>query len=188
MIESAGSRTAGTSRPRKLRNRIAARLRAEEGQAMPELALGICVLLVVVLGIIDFGKAINYWNDDNHLANLGARMAAVGSTGSTCGGTDYSTSGTLAGYIRCEAGLDSGELTSGGGGNGVQNGGACVQVSASSAAVGQPVTVTVSEQYKWLPVPMLGGFGNLGTTSVSGTATMRLEQAPPSGVVSSAGC
>jgi hypothetical protein len=63
-----------------------------------------------------------------------------------------------------------------------------VQVSASSAAVGQPVTVTVSEQYKWLPVPMLGGFGNLGTTSVSGTATMRLEQAPPSGVVSSAGC
>ena len=188
MTGGAGEPTVGTPPRPALRVRLMARLRAEEGQAMAELALGICVLLVVVLGIIDFGKAINYWNDDNHLANLGARMAAVGSTGSTCGGTNYATSGTLAAYIRCEAGLDSGELTSGGGTNGVQNGGACVQVAVSSATVGQPVTVTVSEQYTWLPVPKLGGVGSLGTANLSGTATMRLEQVPSSGVVSSAGC
>jgi hypothetical protein len=152
---------------------------------MAELGLCICVLLIVVIGIVDFGKAINYWNDDNHLANLGARFAAVGSTGSTCNGGTFST---LAAYIRCEAGLDSGELTSGGGSNGVQNGGACVSVVAPSTTVGSPVTVTVSENYKWLQVPLLGSVGNFANSSLSGTATMRLEQVPPSGVVSTAGC
>jgi Flp pilus assembly protein TadG len=62
--------------------------RAEDGQAMVELALALPILLIVIFGIVDFGRAINYWNDENSLANVGARIAAVGSIPSadpTCG-------------------------------------------------------------------------------------------------------
>jgi Flp pilus assembly protein TadG len=166
--------------------RARARCRSERGQAMAELALVIPVLLLLVLGIVDFGRAVNYWNDTTHLANLGARFAAVGSTGSTCNGTDYSQSGTLAAYLQCEAGIDSPELKNGGGSTGIQNG-VCVSVVPGST-VGAPVTVTVSANYNWLPVPMLGRVAQFAQTPISGTATMRLEQPPPSGIASTAGC
>jgi Flp pilus assembly protein TadG len=35
------------------------------------------LLLVLLLGMIDFGKAFTDWIDQTHLANLGARLAAV---------------------------------------------------------------------------------------------------------------
>src|ERR1700720_2211329 len=62
---------------------------SEDGQAVVELALALPILLIVVLGIVDFGRAVNYWNDENHVANLAARYAAVGTlpgSGATCGG------------------------------------------------------------------------------------------------------
>jgi Flp pilus assembly protein TadG len=52
-------------------------LRREEGQATVEFAIVIPLLLLLVVGIFEFGKAFNYWIDLNHLANEGARWAAV---------------------------------------------------------------------------------------------------------------
>ena len=55
----------------------ACRLGREEGQATVEFAIVIPLLLLLIVGIIEFGKAFNYWIDLNHLANEGARWAAV---------------------------------------------------------------------------------------------------------------
>jgi Flp pilus assembly protein TadG len=148
---------------------------------MAELALVICVLLLVVLGIVDFGKAMNFWNDETHVANEAARYAAVGNLPSSgaCG-TNNSAVTDLVSYIKCEAGVDSSELANGGGSNGSQ-GPVTVCVSIPSAAVGQPVTVKLTTNYKWLQLPVLGGALQWANTNISGTATMRLEQVPPSG-------
>jgi hypothetical protein len=54
-------------------------------------------------------------------------------------------------------------------------------VSIPNAAVGQPVTVKLTTNYKWLPLPVLAGALQWANTNISGTATMRLEQVPPSG-------
>src|SRR5438105_15914427 len=51
--------------------------RDDRGVALTEMALVLPVLLLLILGMVDFGKAINYWIDDTHLANEGARMAVV---------------------------------------------------------------------------------------------------------------
>src|SRR5919201_6035109 len=49
----------------------------ERGVALVEFALVVPLVLLLILGMIDFGKAINYWIDETHLANEGARWAAV---------------------------------------------------------------------------------------------------------------
>src|ERR671924_2194372 len=49
----------------------------DRGTSVTEFALVLPLLLVLILGMIDFGKAINYWIDQTHLANEGARLAVV---------------------------------------------------------------------------------------------------------------
>ena len=52
----------------------------ERGVALIEFALVLPLLLVLLLGMIDAGKAFNYWNDETHLANEAARYAVVNSS------------------------------------------------------------------------------------------------------------
>ena len=47
------------------------------GAALAELALVLPLLLLLILGMLDFGKAFNQWMSGTHLANEGARLAAV---------------------------------------------------------------------------------------------------------------
>ena len=49
----------------------------ESGVALVEMALVLPVLLVLVFGMVDFARAMNYWVDGTHLANVTARYAAV---------------------------------------------------------------------------------------------------------------
>jgi hypothetical protein len=162
---------------------------SEDGQALVELALAVPVLLIVVLGIVDFGRAVNYWNDQTHIANLGARFAAVNSWPESCeeGGNTVATP-TLVAYVKCQAYNDSPELKNGGGSSGVQ-GGITVCVTAPKPEVGWPVTVTVTSKYKWLPYPkVLGGGFTFLTSTLSGKATMRLEQVPKAQVTEGSSC
>jgi Flp pilus assembly protein TadG len=144
---------------------------SEDGQALVEFALVLPVLLVVLLAIFDFGRAVNYWNDENHVANLGARAAAVGAmpTSGPCSTSESS----LAAYLKCEAEIASPSLASG----------STVCVSIPKAAVGEPVTVKVTAKYAWLPFL---GFKE-ATSELSGTATMRLEQVPPENFATTTG-
>ena len=104
----------GLVRPR---NVISARLRRdrESGQAMVEFALILIPLLLLVVGIIQFGIGLNFWLDQQRISNQGARWAVVNSWPGcdrnqlkdtctavpACGPSMPNT--TLANYLRCQA-------------------------------------------------------------------------------------
>jgi TadE-like protein len=172
---------------------------SEDGQALVELALVVPLLLLLVLGIVDFGRAVNYWNDENHLASVGARYAAVGAlpTGGTCGPASANATNPLVAYLQCEAGNDSLELKNGSGAssppNGIQgtglSGSGAISVCVPSNAVGQPVTVAMNTTFQWLPLPkMLGGGSPFANPTLKGTATMRLENTVPAAWITTTAC
>jgi Flp pilus assembly protein TadG len=141
----------------------ALRLSEERGTALVEFALVAPLLFLLLFGMLDFGKAFNYWNDSNHLAAEGARWAVVNSNPG---------SGSLQQYIQQQA--DSSEL----------RGLAVVCVAfptnpdtGTAGQVGDPVTVSVKSTYTW--VPFVSQRANLSpTTQINGSATMRLEALP----------
>jgi len=146
---------------------ILSRLRDARGDALVEFALVAPLLFVVLFGMIDFGKAFNYWLDENHLASQAARLAAVDNTspsGTCLDGSTPTGSPLLLSYIKCNA--DSSELRS--------NATVCVHFPSLNTSTGNPVRITVSTTYTWLPI--IGSlFGGAGTTTITGDATMRLE-------------
>ena len=73
------------------------RFKDESGTALVEFAFVLPLLLVLVLGIADFGRAFNYWIDTTHLANVAARYAAVNQN------PGAATSRTLQRYMELQA-------------------------------------------------------------------------------------
>lgn len=148
--------------------------RPEDGVALVEFALVAPLLLVILFGMLDFGRTFNYWIDATHLANEGARWAVVNK--------NPASSGTLQNYIQQQADTDE-----------LRNGGSSAVPSAlqvcitfpNGATVGNPVRVTASLTYNWLPFLSEQALGGLTSTTVSSSSTMRLE-APPTAY--SAGC
>ena len=141
------------------------RLNDERGTSLVEFALILPLLLLILFGVLDFGKAFNYRNDQTHLAAEGARWAVVNSNP---GG------GTLQQYIQQQA--DSAELRT--------NAQVCISFPTNSETgtngqVGDPVNVTVKSDYNWIPFLASGSGGGLNLpTTISGSATMRLEAQP----------
>jgi len=140
-------------------------LNSESGVALTEFALVLPVLLVLLLGMIDFGKAFNYWIDETHLANEAARWAAVDKNPGT---------GTLQGYIQQQATTE--ELRSGGTASVPSAAQVCISFPSGTARVGDPVKVTVTTTYNWLP--FLSDKLSAASTTISGAAVMRLEAVP----------
>jgi Flp pilus assembly protein TadG len=141
-----------------IRNRLA----DQRGTAVIEMALALPLLLVLVLGILDFGKAFNYWNDVNHLAAEGARYAAVNRS---------PDGGDLKAYIKQRA--DTPELRS--------LAEVCISFPTGVAKVGEPVRVTVTADHSWVdfldsPPAPLNGIRTI--TAITGTAEHRLEVVP----------
>jgi Flp pilus assembly protein TadG len=117
-------------RPRKALVLLSALRREQRGTAVVEFALIAIPLCLIVFGIIDFGRALNYYNDVTQLAGAGARAASV----------NTNIDGTAAdGNFQADlaAQNDSPELT-----NKVQ---VCIQ--SVPTQVGQPVTVTVKYRF-----------------------------------------
>ena len=133
--------------------------------ALVEFALVLPLLLVILFGMLDFGKAFNYWIDQTHLANEGARWAVVNKNPGA---------GTLQEYIQQQA--DSPELRNGGTSSVPTPMQICISFPNGAANVGDPVLVTASTTYNWLP--FLGDRIGIAQTTVTGSATMRLEALP----------
>jgi Flp pilus assembly protein TadG len=150
--------------PMRLSTSVRTRFRVESGAALVEFALVLPLLLTLLFGMIDFGRAFNYWIDQTHLASEGSRWAAVNKNP---GG------GTLQSYIQGQA--DSNEL---------RNGGTWavpdpMQVTIcfpGSSNVGDAVEVRVTSDYHWLP--FLGDRLGIGTTTLVASSRMRLEALP----------
>ena len=151
----------------------------EKGVALVEFALVLPLVLVLLLGMIDAGKAFNYWNDETHLANEAARFAAVDSS-PTKNPDGTPTAKSLNAAILSQA--DTTELKNGGTSSIPTAQTICIwfpnKATLSSPAyfaVGQPVQVIVTAQYHWLGY--LVGKGLLPSSTFRATSTMRLEQA-----------
>ena len=141
---------------------------------MVEFALILPLLLLLLLGMVDFGKAFNHWTDMTHLANTGARWAAVNTNpgGSTL---------TLQEKIRADAATR--DLRSGGSSSLPSAAQVCVSFPDTTSNPGDPVKVTVTATYHFLT--FVGSRTDVATKTIEGSATMRLEQKPTK---YSAGC
>jgi hypothetical protein len=137
----------------------------QAGTSLVEFALVLPLLLVLLLGVLDFGKAFNYWNDATHLANEGARWAAVNRNPG---------SGTLQQYIQQQG--DTPELRSGGSSSVPAPLQVCISFPNGTTNVGDPVHVTATLTYNWLPY--LGTRVGIAQTAITGSSTMRLEARP----------
>jgi Flp pilus assembly protein TadG len=127
---------------------------------MVEFALVLPLLLLLIFGIFDFGRAINYWIDATHMANEAARYAAVGNTPTGCS--------SIASCVKAQA--DSPELKNGGT-NAVPNAVKVCVTQPSATDVGTPITATATFTYNWLPFLGLSAT----QTTVQASDTMRLE-------------
>jgi Flp pilus assembly protein TadG len=147
-------------------HRISRRVRREEaGQALVEFVLVVPVLLLLVLGALDLGKAYNYWIDSTHLSATGARWAAVNK--------NPGPGATLQESIRSQA--DSGELRDGGTDAVADPIQVCIAFP-EGAEVGKRVEVTVTTNYDFMSY--LQANTAITSKSITGTSSMRLEQTP----------
>jgi TadE-like protein len=128
----------------------------ESGQTVVEFALVLPIVAALVVVVLQFGKIIYSYINLTHLANEGARYAAVNKFpgGST----------SVSGFLCPKLGAA----------------GKVVTVAFTAAAAGAPtagdaVNVTVHGDYPL--IPYWGG----STISVQSTASMRLEQPPSYG-------
>ena len=166
----------------------------ESGQATVEFAIIIPLLLLLVVGIIEFGKAFNYWIDLNHLANEGARWTAVEKVPPA---NANPSPGDIKAYLISQ--ISSSELQSsvapdGSGNVNSSNVSICYTPSLDEnnnplpPQVGDAITVRVSAPYSFPFVSsvagavagLFGGDGSgIGDITLKGSSTMRLEQLPP---------
>jgi Flp pilus assembly protein TadG len=153
------------------------RMRArQDGQALVEFALIAPLLLMLVFGIIYFGIGLNYWLDMNRVTNQGARQAAVNHWPTQCprGETSCNTSTSatpcntvmatnskarLQDVLRCQTRNNATATL-------------CFPGKTNTTAtIGDPVKVKLTAPFTFF-------FMNKLSITLTGTATMRLEQVP----------
>jgi hypothetical protein len=150
------------------------------GTALAELALVLPLLLLLIMGMLDFGKAFNEWIDETHLANEGARLAAVGYLADGCASAPNPNT-CIAQQIQGDTSIP--ELKNGrtvtpyAGAQGAAR--VCISYPTNPATtthglVGDPVQVTVETTYHWLNY-LVNQVG-FAATPIVGKATMRLER------------
>jgi len=136
----------------------------ERGQAMVEFALLAPVFLLIVAGIIQFGVALNFWFDMQRVANQGARWAVVNCGPPTSTVCDPTLQTALENDVISFGNNPTVEI--------------CMeQLSGTSAgmpeaAVGDPVTVRLTDTFEFVPIV------GIGSITLRGSATMRIEQKP----------
>ena len=148
----------------------------ESGQAMVEFALILIPLLILVVGVIQFGIGLNYWLDMNRLANQGARWAVVNgwpncprTDPAACTQTTVGPGNSLPTYLRSQAtsaGLRSSVAVT-----------VCYPVPGvgdpPAGSVGSPVKVQLDSPYRFRLIM------KLPTINLRAAATMRIESDQP---------
>jgi hypothetical protein len=149
----------------------------ERGVALIEFALVLPLILLLLFGMIDFGKAFNYWNDETHLANEAARYAVVNRNPFPAP-PGFTGTWSLETAVKDHA--DSNELKNGCGSCSISSPGITVSfcfvngITPADTQAGQPLRATVSSTYHWLAY--LVGKGLPASSGLTGSATMRIEK------------
>ncbi len=134
-----------------------ARLRGEEGQATVEFALVLPILILLVVGIFEFGRAWNAHQVITDAVREGARTAAVANQEVT---RDSITSIVENALLR--ASLDPKK--------------ARVQIDGFRETTGNPVSVAVQYPYRFKFLkPLMGWVGDQGQITLGATSVMRRE-------------
>lgn len=136
--------------------------RDERGTALVEFALIAPFLFLLLFGIIDFGRALNYYNQVTQLAGQGARAAQVNRMPDGTAITSGSALQSALVNLTRQPELRNGEVV-------------CIKQVPTN--VGDPVTVKVSYQFHFLPLIGAAG-GALGGLTLSATETQRAEVVP----------
>ena len=123
-------------------------LRSERGQTMVETAMVLPILLILIFGMIDFGRAFNAWITVTNAAREGARVAATRQDATAINARIDAAMGSLD--------YPSPVLTNVGG--------------TSGSAVSVTVETTVD-----IMTPLIGDIIGGGSVTLSETTTMRLE-------------
>lgn len=139
--------------------RLRSRLRQDGGAVLVEFAVVLPVLILIILGILYFGRYEDYTNQETQLAEMGIRFAALNTNPST-------TAQTLQAYILSQAQPE------------LQYGSSDVKLAkvflyyptGSSNVVGNPVRACVVTTVTF-PTPI-----GAPATTIAQTATMRIEQ------------
>jgi Flp pilus assembly protein TadG len=144
--------------------------RRESGQALVEFALVLPILMLLVMGIIDFGFAFNQWNTAQNAAREGARIAAVSRSESTIKNRVKVTGGTinLTGNgditLSCNRPLINNtftDCTQNLEGTGTCTNGPCATPGTWDEREGDIVQVNVKHPYRFVtPLPRLIGLGS----------------------------
>ena len=140
-------------------------LRSQSGTQTVEFAMVLPLLLLLIFGMIDFGRGYFSWLIITNGAREGARAASVGKTSSVI---TAKVEESVTGLAPLSPGCGS------------QEGALCVKVTNPQGASGTSVIVDVTYNFKYLVIPglmSLVGASSLpgGTFPLTAHATMRLE-------------
>jgi Flp pilus assembly protein TadG len=152
--------------------------RSERGTAIVEFALIAPLLFFLVFGIIEFGRALNYYNDLTQLAGQGARAAivsrnpdstAVGTANANCLAKNRTSKGQIAKTFPTDGQLKSGMSVCLGTLNTSTN---VITAPTTAPAIGAPVTVRTKYPFHFL-TSLFGA-----SITLTSTQTERLEALP----------
>jgi len=136
----------------------------DSGAALVEFAIVLPILLLLVFGVVDFGRALYTVNNLTSAVREGARLASTQiSPDPTTGGSQAAVTTAVQSYV-------------------VAFGGNAGAPTVSESFVGAPpamqsITVQIVN-YPFTPITPLAGLIGLGTIRMSPSATFRWEAAP----------
>jgi Flp pilus assembly protein TadG len=123
-------------------------LRRENGVAMTEFALILPIFMVIVAGLLGFGRVFFYWIQANHVASETARWAIVDRN-------PYAPT-TLQVHAANSATTEFAD--------------AKVCITRTGTELGDPLEVTVSKPFSFVPIM------DIGTITIQASSTMRVER------------
>ena len=129
-------------------------LRRSDGVAMTEFALILPIFMVIVAGLLGFGRVFFYWIQANHVASETARWAIVDRN-------PYGPGETLQQHAANSATVEFSQ--------GPQEATVCITLQGDKAE-GAPLEVTVHKPFTFVPIL------NIGTITIRAASTMRVER------------
>ena len=129
-------------------------LRRDDGVAMTEFALIVPVFLVIVAGLLGFGRVFFYWIEANHEASETARWAVVDRNPYT--GQTLQQHAARSSTVEFDSDVR-----------------VCIDFpgkTQTTVDLGDPVRVRIQKPFSF--VPIMG----IGTITIRGSSTMRLER------------
>ena len=129
------------------------KLRREDGVAMTEFALILPIFMLVVAGVLAFGRAFFYWIDANHLANETARWAVVDRNPYAANGETLQEHARDASSVEFRNDVD-----------------VCIDFPDGTPAVGNRVRVRIQKPFSFVPIL------DIAPITIRGSSTMRIER------------